>query len=144
MRNATWMRRRRAAGKTRHRQIEASPKKMNRTAFPAKTRAEIFKYPIGLDERAPEAACVFGVVGSMLLVAIQRNRILDLVRHGVDTNRQLKLGQSTHDGPVKIRNRTRPQFGGAMPAIIAIDPELVINKIKSNFKCGNAVRDWRR
>src|SRR5439155_4814218 len=54
MRNATGMRRRRTPGETSHRQIEASPEKMDRAALAAEMRTEFFEYAIALRQHAPK------------------------------------------------------------------------------------------
>src|SRR5262245_4651841 len=97
----------RSAGKTRHSQIEAAPEEMHRTAFSTKARSELLEHAIALDQNAPESIGVFPVVRAVLLVFIERNRILNLVRHFVNPYRQMKLVESLHHGTVKIRNGTR-------------------------------------
>src|ERR1043166_6054361 len=87
MRNSARMRRRLPTGKSRYRQIETAPEKMDRTAFAAETRAKFFKDAIGLSQHAPEAIRVLGIVGTMLLVFVERNRIGNFVRQHVDLHR---------------------------------------------------------
>src|SRR6266567_4398912 len=48
MGDAAGMRRRGPAGKARHREIEAAPEKMHRTALTAETRTKFFENPISL------------------------------------------------------------------------------------------------
>src|SRR6266403_962342 len=84
MRNAAGMRRRGPAGKTRDGKIWRAPEKMDRTAFPAEARSKFFEDAVGLDQNAPESIGIFRVVRAMLLVAIERNRIRNLVCQFVD------------------------------------------------------------
>src|SRR5882724_8456135 len=104
MRDPTGMRRRPSAGETRYREIKAAPEKMHRTALSTKTRAEFLKHTIALHENAPESIRVFRVVGMVLFILIQRNRILNLVRHGVDSHGQIEILESSHQRPVKVCN----------------------------------------
>src|SRR5205085_3707528 len=62
MGNATGMRRRRATGKARNREIEAAPEKMDRTAFTAETRTKFLENPISLQKHTPESIGVFRIV----------------------------------------------------------------------------------
>src|SRR5215469_1818707 len=101
------MRRRGSAGKTRDRQIKATPEKVHRTAFAAKARSKLLKHAIALDEDTPKPICVFAVVRAMLFILIEGDRVFDLVRHGVDGHRQLKIAQCLHYRPIKLDNRLR-------------------------------------
>ena len=104
------MRRRRTPGKTRHGQIKTAPEKMHRTAFAAETRAKLLKYAIALHQNAPEPVGILAIVGAVLFILIERDRIFDLVRHGVDSHRQIRARQRLHHCPVKFRHRLRTQF----------------------------------
>src|SRR5580704_1868463 len=90
--NSPRMRRRWPSGETRHCQIKTAPEKMHRTAFPAETRAKLLKHAIALHEHAPEPVGIFAVIRAVLFVLIKRDRILNLVRHYVDSHRQFHLG----------------------------------------------------
>src|SRR5512132_2770314 len=107
MRDPTGMRWRRPAGKPRDRQIEAAPKEMHRTAFATKARSELLKHPIALHQNAPESIGVFPIVRPVLFIFIERDRVLNLVRHLVNRYRQMKLVESLHHSPIKICNGTR-------------------------------------
>src|SRR6266852_4956326 len=80
MRDPARMWRRGTSRKTRDRQIKTAPEKMHGTAFAAKTRTEFFKDTIGLREDTPKSVRIFRIVRSVLLVAVERNRLLNLVR----------------------------------------------------------------
>ena len=137
------MRRRGPARETRHGEIKAAPEKMHRTAFATKTRAEFLKHAIALHEHAPEPIRVFAIIGTVLFILVERDWILNLVRHGVDAHRQLQFSECTHHRQIKIRNRTWPQFDRALSAIAAVNAQMVINKIEIDFEHGTTVRDWR-
>ena len=90
------MRRCRSAGETGDRKIKAAPEKMHRAAFAAEAGTELLEHAIALHKNAPEAIRVFGVVGLMLFIVIERDRILDLVWRGVDGDRQFHVPQCLH------------------------------------------------
>src|SRR5947199_9906379 len=103
MRNAAGMLRRGPAGKTRDGKIWRAPEKMDRTAFPAQARSKFFEDAVSLDQNAPESTGIFRVVRAMLLVAIELNRIRNLVRQYVDRDGEVELVQGAHDGLVIVR-----------------------------------------
>src|SRR5262249_16894110 len=141
MRDPAGMRRRRPSGKPRHRQIETPPEDTRPTALATKTRTELLKHEVALDKNAPKSIGIFAVVSAMLLIFVEGDRILDLVRHFVDRYRQMKLVETLHHGPVKIRNGTRFQFNRPPLAIAFEDAQLVIDKIKSYLKRRRTMRD---
>src|SRR5215469_6507276 len=98
--NSPRMWRRRPSGETRHSQIKTAPEKMHRTAFATETRAEFLKYAIALHEHAPKPVRILAIIRAVLLILIKRYRIFDLVRHGVDSHRQLKIAQCLHHRPI--------------------------------------------
>ena len=75
-----------AARKTRDREIERSPEQMHGTALADEAGAEFLEDPVALHEGAPEAVDRRRVVRAMHLVAIEGDRIDNLVRTGVDVN----------------------------------------------------------
>src|SRR5207302_6366618 len=97
MRDAPRMLRRGPAGKTRDGKIRRPPEKMDRAAFAAKPGAKFLKHAVGLNQKAPESIPKFRIVRAMLFVALERNRIWDFVRHGVNFDRQFELIQRGHD-----------------------------------------------
>src|SRR4029450_5334390 len=107
MRNSPGMGRRWPPGETRHSQIKTAPEKMYRTALPAETQAEFLEDTIALPEHAPEPVGIFAIIRAVLFILIKRDRILDLVRCGVDGHRQLEIAQHLHHGPIKLGDRLR-------------------------------------
>src|SRR5262245_61533510 len=59
----------------RHREIGRSPEYVDRADLAEEARAKDFEQAIRLREDPPEAIREFGVVGIVLLVPIERNRI---------------------------------------------------------------------
>src|SRR6267143_5618555 len=107
MRNASGMLRRSPARKTRDGEIGRAPEKMDRTAFPAKTRAKKLEDAVSLNQNAPGSIRISRSVRTMLLVAIEWNRIRDFIWQDVDLDRQAQLVQRSHDRFVKVRYAAR-------------------------------------
>src|SRR6266566_5047017 len=142
MRHPTGMRRRRSPRETRYCEVKAAPEKVHRTALTTEPRAEFFKYAIALHKHAPEPICIFAVVGAVIFIAIERDRILNLVGHGVDAHAQFKMVQRLHYHPVKLRDGKRLEVDCLACAIAFLDVQLMIDKIEHNLKRGKA--SWDR
>src|SRR5262249_9172140 len=82
----TRMFRRAPPGKSRHRQVEASPEKMNRAAFADEPRPESPHHAVGLGQREPEAVRLIAVVRRMFEVLLERDRVFDFGRPGQDAD----------------------------------------------------------
>src|SRR4029434_7352607 len=141
MRDSTRMGRRWPPRETRHCQIKTAPEKMHRTALAAETRAKFLKYAIGLHEHAPKPVRIFGGIKVVLFILINRNRILNLVRRGVDSHRQFEIAQRLHYTPIKFGNRLRFQWNGSPRAIALVDEQLMIDEIKLYLESVRTVRD---
>src|SRR6266550_3923437 len=92
MRHSSRMGRGWPPGETRHRQIKTAPEKMHRTALATETRAKFLKDAIALHEHTPKPVRIFGVIRAMLVILVKRDWVLNLVRRGVDGDRQFHLG----------------------------------------------------
>ena len=98
------MRGRRPARETRYGKIKAAPEKVHWTALPAEARPELLENAVALHENAPEPFCIFAVEGTVSLVAIKRDWMLNLVGHHVDAHGQLEIAQRPHHGAIKVRH----------------------------------------
>src|ERR1051325_196829 len=136
------MRRCRAAGKTRHSQIETAPKEMHWTTFPAKLRSKLLEQAVALHQNAPESIGVFPIVRAVLLIFIKRNRVCNLVRHFANRHRKIKFIEGLHHRPIKIGNRSRSQVDRSPITLARIDVKLMIDEIKSDLERPQAV--WNR
>ena len=116
---------------------------MDRTAFPAEARSKFFEDAVGLDQNAPESIGIFRVVRAMLLVAIERNRIRNLVRQYVDLDGEIEFVQRAHDRLVEIRHAARFQFNRSLPAVAFQNPKLVIDEIETDLESVSSVRNRR-
>src|SRR5438552_14178875 len=92
MRDSSRMGRGWPPGETRHRQIKTAPEKMHRTALATETRAKFLKDAIALHEHTPKPVRIFGVIRAMFFILVKWDRVLNLVRRGVDGDRQFHLG----------------------------------------------------
>src|SRR5436190_8291993 len=109
MGNAAGMRWRRPSGKARHRQIEAAPEKMHRTAFAAETRTKFLENTIGLQKHAPEAVGIFQIISGVFLIMIERDRFQRFIRLHSNLYFNPELSQVGHDLTIKIRDTLRLQ-----------------------------------
>ena len=109
MGNAAGMRWRRPPGKARHRQIEAAPEEMYRTAFAAEARTKFFENAICLQEHAPEAVGIFQIISSVFLIMIEGNRFQRFVRFHSNLYVNRELSQVVHYRTIKIRDTLRLQ-----------------------------------
>src|SRR5208282_5500554 len=64
-----------AAREARGCQVKASPEKMDRTGFANEKRAKLLEDGLAAYENPPKAVGVFGIVGGMLRVLIEGNRV---------------------------------------------------------------------
>src|SRR5438046_6487204 len=101
---------------------------MDRTAFPAEARAKFLKHAIGPNQYTPASIRIFGIVGTMLLIAVEWNRVRNLVRHRVDLDRQSELIQRGHDRLVKIRHAARFQFNRSLSPVTFQNSKPMIDK----------------
>src|SRR2546421_911099 len=107
MGNAAGMRRCAPAGKTRHREIEATPEKMHRTAFAAEPRTKFLENPISLQKYPPESIGVFRIVSRVFLIVVERDRFQRFVRVHADLDFNADLSQFIHHLAIKTRDALR-------------------------------------
>ena len=93
---ATGMQRSCAAGKTRHRQVEASPEEMHRASLPMKRARNSF-IAIGLQQGQPEFLRVDRIILRMGAVPVERNRILYFTRHCRDMDVDSEALEALHE-----------------------------------------------
>ena len=72
--------------------IQSAEEKVHGTALPDEPRPELFHHAVRLNQNPPESVGVFPIVRPVLLIFIERNRILNLVRRHIDGHRQFHLG----------------------------------------------------
>src|SRR6266404_9736619 len=126
MRDAAGMARRTAAGKTRHREIKAAPEEMHRAGLAEEAGAELLEHPIGIDKNLKKAPHRVRVVGGVLVILREAERLRQLVRHLVDHDVNAELGENSHNSRVKTSNRFAGQ--GKLPrcAFTGRNPQMMI------------------
>src|SRR5947209_5282704 len=82
--------------KTCHREVEASPEKLDRAALADKLGPECFKDSIRLYEDTPEAVGIFRVIGSMDIIFITSDGIRHFTWQRVDGHVDLEGAQCFH------------------------------------------------
>src|SRR5579884_2328278 len=143
MRNSSRMRWRWPSGEPRYREIETSPEEMHRTAFAAKIRPEFLENAIALRQNAPEPVGVCAVVGTMLLVLVERNWVLNFIWRRVDFDRQFEVAQRLHQGEIKVCHCLRLEFDGSPRSVAFVNEQAMIDKVELDFKCAGMMRDRR-
>src|SRR4026209_1014155 len=109
MGNAAGMRWRGPSGKAGHRQIEAAPEEMHRTAFAAEAGTKFFENAICLQEHAPEAVRIFQIISGVLLILVEGNCFQRFVRLHSNLYLNGELSQVVHYRTIKMRDTLRLQ-----------------------------------
>src|SRR5437588_9217809 len=97
MRDSTFWRRRGAAGKARHRQIETVPEEMHRAYLADEAGTKFIHHPIGLQQGQPEFLRVDRIILRMGTVPVERNRILYFTRHRPDADVDSETPEALHE-----------------------------------------------
>ena len=137
-------RRRGAAGKARHREIEAAPEEMHGAAFALEASAENIQHPVGLHELAPEPLCRLAIVGGVLAIALERNGVFDFRRHGPDPDVNIERMEALHDLGVEISDRARRQGEPFAPSVAHSQRQPVREKVEVDLHVPAPVRHRRR
>src|SRR6516165_1204246 len=98
------MRRRPAAREAGYREIEAPPEEMDWTDLAQKACAKHSQYSISLNQDPPENVGELGVIGGVLVILLEWDRMLDLTRHGPDRHIEPERAHSAHKLGIKLGN----------------------------------------
>src|SRR5216684_5070207 len=137
------MRGRAAARKAGHRQIEAATEEMDWADLAEKTRPERGQDAARLDEDMPEAIGEIGVVGGMLIVGLEGDRVLDFDEHGPDPHFETERAHAPHQFGMEVGDRSRLQRKGLAPAVINTDLQTVLDKVEIDLEGACAMGDRR-
>ena len=137
------MRRRAAAGKARHCQVEAAPEEMHRAHLADKAGAECSENPVGLHQDPPEAVDVFGVIGAVLPILLERYGIGDLDRRRPNPDVEPERLQPLHDLAVEIGNGAGTQRETFGRPVIGRNRQAVTDEIEIDLEGPSAVGDRR-
>src|SRR5881396_495381 len=94
----------------RHREVEAAPEEVHRTAFPEKRCAKLPEHVIRLHEDAPESIGILRIVRSMLLVVREANRVLHLDRYRPELDVHVHVLECGEIRPIEFRPRSVAKF----------------------------------
>jgi hypothetical protein len=89
---------------------------MDRTDFTHEAGGELLEDPVGLHQNAPEGMSRVRVVGRMLDIFQEGNRLLQLHRHGMDLHADAERGKAALILAVEVGNglgAKRSRHGGA-------------------------------
>src|SRR5436309_1513584 len=107
---------------------------MHRAAFAYEARAKLLEHTLDLNEYAPEAIGVFGVIRSMLVIFRKGNRVLYFVGLRVYLNFNPDRAKCCHQLFVKVRDRARHEFDDLSFAVARIDEQVVVNEVEINLE----------
>src|ERR1041384_1235892 len=131
------------AGEASDCEIEASPEKMDRAAFADEAGPELLEDAVNLNEYAPEAIRVFGVVRAVLFVLGEGNRLDNFIRLRVNVHHDLEGLQRVHHIRVKVRDRARLKCERLRRAVIRVNEQSMFDEVKIHLKRSIAVRHRR-
>src|SRR5436305_6802623 len=115
---------------------------MHRAAFAYEARAKLLEHTLDLNEYAPEAIGVCGVIRSMLVIFSEWNRVLHLVWPGMYLDFDAGGAQCCHQLLIKVRDRARREFTDPSFAIACVNEQIVVNEIEINLEETSAI--WNR
>jgi hypothetical protein len=129
-RHASLMLWRASSRKPRDGKIEAAPKELHRADLAEIPRAEIFEHTVDLDQRPPEAAYRFGIIGCVRPVPLEWYRRGHLVWHAADCGAQTKLICHRKEARIEVGDRHRFERDDAARSVAQGADQLVIHKIE--------------
>src|SRR5258707_3426709 len=126
-----------------HAEIEASPKKMHRTVFANETGTTFLKDVLAEDQDLPEAVCIFGIVRSVLRVALEPHRVRHLTWHGPEIHCNAQRPQGRHEFRIEVCDRLRLQCQNLRRAPTGLDDQPVLDEVELKFETPVTVMDCR-
>ena len=118
-------------------------KKCTGLTLPRNGARNCFSKPIHLQQDAPEPVGVFGVVGRMCPVLVERDRVRDLDRHGPDVGFQTKAAQPAHHLGMEVGDASWRERDGFDRTSTGLDLQPMVDEIEIDLKTARAVRDQR-
>ena len=138
------MQRRAAAGKSRDREIETAPEEMHGARLSKKRRAEIREDLVRTQQDAPEAVCEIGIVGTVRLILVERNRVWDFVRHRIDTQIQPEFTQRHEHRRIEGCNRHGLERNRVGRAVAHTQPQKMVDEIELDLEIAPGEGDHGR
>jgi hypothetical protein len=112
---------------------------MHGAALAEKGGAERREDAVDLEQDSPEALRVFRVVGRMLRVLVERNRVYDLVRHAIDAHRKSQRIEHRHHFGVKVGHRARSKRQTPLASVAHAEHHRVVDEIEGYVEHALAV-----
>src|SRR5262249_39197174 len=128
--HAAGVQRRRTAREARDGEVRRAPEEVDGAALADEARAETLEHAIRLLQDLPEAPRGVGIVGGVPLVAIERNRLRDLVGLAVDPYPEAEPPELVEEAPVERGDRLRPQGDGSGRSVAGRDAKLLVHEIE--------------
>ena len=116
---------------------------MDRTALAEEPSAEFLQHPIGLNEGSPEPPRRVGVVGTVHVVFVERQRVRDLVRDRTDLQSNAERSQQVQVAAVEVRHGLRHERERFPLAVAGADEQPMIDKIEVDLERAFSVRNGR-
>src|SRR5256885_10340767 len=101
---------------------------MHRAAFAYEASAKLLEHAFWLNEDAPEAIGICGVIRSVLVIFSKGNRVLHLVWPGMYLDFDAGGAQCCHQLFIKVRDRARREFDDLSFAIACVNEQIVVNE----------------
>src|ERR1700686_854906 len=133
-------RRRSLARKSRDREIEAPPEKLDGAALADELTSTRGKHSFGLEKNAPEPIREFRIVRTMDGVILEADWRWYLHRHRPDLHRQCHATKCIHDLTIELRDGAGSERQRSYVAIRRPNDELVLDEIELHHKRAIALR----
>src|SRR5262249_18230070 len=130
----TVWRRRGAAGKARHRQIETAPEEMHGACLADEAGTKFIHHAIGLQQGQPEFLCVDRIILRMGAVPFERNRVLYFTRHSPDLDVDPETLEALHEFIIEVSDRLRFERNVFDTPIAGFNHQLVMDEVKGNVE----------
>jgi len=113
---------------------------MDRAALPQKAPAELPEHIVGLDEDAPEAIGVLGIVRRVCVILRKTNRVLHFDGHGPELHPDREGFERLEIKAVELRDRARAQGDLVHGTVVRPEDELVLDEIELHVERPRPVR----
>ena len=114
-------------------------KKCEGLVLPRIARAKVVEHAVGLHELAPERVRGGRIVARVHAILLERDRALDLHRHGPDGYIDIERAQRTHHRRVEFRRRHRRKRDALLARVAGVQHELVRAEIEIDLQRAAAI-----
>ena len=114
----------------RHREVEAAPEEVHRTAFPEKRCAKPPEHVIRLDQDAPVPIGILRIVRCVRFIGREADRLLHLDRNGPELYVHVQFLECGEIRPVEFRHRLGAQRDLLHRSFACPEDELVLDEVE--------------